>query len=404
MTPSRALEDEAGRVLVAEGIRIHLGERRTLIEDDALGFSYFPDEAVSVIQREPTLKLLIAAVTVDVDLARWPPAEVVAGSWLVEGSDMEHLDQAREVLRPGSKGSFDNGYAGLSGVYIYPRDPTGRTIYGFYHAEDQEDMPSLSGLAPPGFHASVALALSNDGGETWKKHGLILTSDKPKGWTAYAGQGATGVGVPGFVLDPNGEYLYAFYSDYSARDGRGVQTCLARSKVSDGPPVPGTWQKFFEGNFSEPGLGGRETPVLDISHLDQANASQAHVVYSEDLDRYVMVVVFNFWKEWKRTRGPLRQPIPRSMPGFNSGIYVLYSEDAIHWTDPHRLIRAGVAPKTGSPISWEPTIIWDTGSSLAGWLVYGFSPEFGHRLQGAIPTHMVGRRSEFEQLAASEQD
>ncbi len=396
-TPPRSLESPNARVVQVDDVRIHLGERETLIEDDALGFSFFPDEAVSVIQTDPTLKLLVAAVTIDLNFSHWPPADVVSGSWLIEGSDMRHLDRAVEVLRPGAAGSFDNGYAGFSGSYVDPDDPAGR-IYGFYHAEDQEGMAAIAGgaLLPPGFHASVALATSDDGGYTWEKLGPVLTSAKVKGWTHHPGQGATGVGVPGFVLDPRGEYLYALYSDFSAAEGRGVQTCIARSRVRDGPPLPGTWEKYYQGAFSEPGIAGRESAVVSAFHLDEASASQSHVVYSDSLERYVMVTTFNFWKEWYRNKGPLRQPVHRSMPGFNSGIYVLFSEDLIHWSEPQRLIRAGVAPQLGKPISWQPTILWDPSSSHEGWLVYGWSPEFGHPLQGAVPTHMVGRRIRFE--------
>ena len=65
--------------------------------------------------------------------------------------------------------------------------------------------------------------------------------------------------------------------------------------------MPGSWQKYFEGRFGEPGLGGRETPVVSAHHLDEASVSQAHVAHSRELERYVMVAVYNFWKEWMRT-------------------------------------------------------------------------------------------------------
>jgi len=395
--PPRSLEQPGPIVVRAEGITLHLGERETLIADDALGFSFFPDEEVSLIRYEPTVQLLMAGVRIEVDLSSWPPLEVVPGSWLVEGADMRHLDRAEEVLLPGAPGSYDNGYAGLSGIYLDPKDP-GRRIYGFYHAEDQEGMPKLAGgaLAPPGFHASIALATSDDGGHRWTKHGPILTSAKPKGWSNHPGQGATGVGIPGVVVDPSGEYLYLFYTDFTGAAGKGAQTCLARSRVRDGPPLPGTWQKYHEGSFSEPGIGGRETAVVSAHHLDEASATQAHVTYSADLERYVMVITLNFWKEWLRNQGALRQPVHRSMPGFNSGIYLLFSDDLLYWSEPRRMIRSGVAPRSGKPISWQATILWDAGSSREGWLVYGHSPEFGHPLQGAMPTHMVGRRIRFE--------
>src|ERR1700737_1877072 len=40
--------------------------------------------------------------------------------------------------------------------------------------------------------------------------------------------------------------------------------CRGRCTLDDGPPLPGNWKKYFQGAFTEPGLGGRETPIIDL--------------------------------------------------------------------------------------------------------------------------------------------
>lgn len=57
---------------------------------------------------------------------------------------------------------------------------------------------------------------------------------------------------------------------------RGVQVFLARatlgSEPADAALAPGRWRRYFEGAFSEPGIGGEESPVLSGRALDESNA------------------------------------------------------------------------------------------------------------------------------------
>ena len=168
--PFRELESPDAVTLSAAGITVFLAERRTLPEDQKQEFSFFPAQSLAILQREPTLELLVAADRMDADWSQWPPVQVTPGSWLVEGEDLEHLEHAVEVLVPGPPGSFDSGYAGMAGAWV----TQGGRIYGFYHSEDHEGMPLLSDGYIPGFWATVALATSDDGGLTWQKHGPVM--------------------------------------------------------------------------------------------------------------------------------------------------------------------------------------------------------------------------------------
>jgi hypothetical protein len=149
----------------AKRFRVTMGEPKLLLGAGSLGLDYFPDMPVVALETKPHARLLITA-------------EV--STYLVEGADIEHLTHAEKVLSPGTPGSFDNGSVGVAGLHRQGR----HAWYAFYHAEDQEGMPPIPG-GVPGFYASVGAALSNDDGRTWRKLGPVLTSGKPKEWTAY---------------------------------------------------------------------------------------------------------------------------------------------------------------------------------------------------------------------------
>lgn len=340
---------------------VTIGEPKTLLPPGSLGLEYFPDMAVAALQTKPSMRLLVAAGI---------------STYLLEGADIEHLTRAEKVLSPGPPGAFDNGYVGVAGVYRH-RDGS---WYAFYHAEDQEDMPPIPG-GIPGFFASVGAAISKDDGRTWRKLGQILTSAKPKGWTAYPGQADRGVGEPCVAPDRTGKYVFGYYTDHSRVGGRGVQICMARAPL---PPVDGAWRKLREGAFAEPGLAGADTPVVSARHLDQADAMMPFVVYSAGLRTFIMVLNVNCWKELRSGTAPSV-----------SGVYVCYSGDGTHWSGPEKLFTDWAIARIGQSVSWHPSILWDTGSTSEGWLIYSHSERWGHRDKSGIPHYMVGRRIRF---------
>jgi hypothetical protein len=308
-------------------------------------------------------------------------------TFLVEGEGLGELVRATRVLAPGKAGDFDNGYAGVSGVY---RHGDGK-LYGFYHAEDQEDMPPIGG-GVPGFFCSIGTAASEDGGRSWRKLGQVITSAKPKGWTAFPGQPDRGAGEVCVVVGRGGKRLLAYYTEHSRIEGRGVQICLARASISEGPPLPGTWRKYRLGSFDQPGIGGLDTPVLSAARMDNADAAFPHVSYSKYLDRYVMVFNINVWKEYVEKGRALER----------SGIYVAYSDDGVEWSEPDMLVRDYAVCRTGKSVSWHPTIVWGDEEHRAAWLVYSHSGKWGHAHLGGTPHHMVGREIRFTRLSRTE--
>ena len=342
----------------------------TLLKHGQLGLKYFPDGAVSVLR--PT---------------RGAPCRLSVrggiGPYLGAATRLHELPQAARVLGPGRAGQFDNGYAGISSVYRH-RDGT---LYGFYHAEDQEDMPQIGG-GVPGFFCSIGVCVSGDQGRSWQKLGPVITSAKPKDWTAFPNQADRGAGEAVATVTRDGKHLLAYYTEHSRRENRGVQICLARADLSDsrGPPVRGSWRKYHNGRFGPQGVGGLDTPVVYAAHIDDADAAFPHVSYSQHLARYVMVYNINVWKEYVKRGRTLER----------SGIYVAYSGDGIRWSEPHRLVKDYAVSRIGNSVSWHPTIVWSDARHSRGRLVYSHSPRWGHARQGGTPHYMVARTIRFD--------
>ena len=253
----------------------------TLLRNGALGLKYFPDEGTTLLQTSPARVILTSAIS----------------TYLVEAVDIEHLAEgkATQVLAPGAAGTFDNGYAGISAIVSL-----GGSLYGFYHAEDQENLPKLAG-GIPGFYASIGLAKSEDG-VTWNKLGQVITSSQPKSWQAYPNQGDRGAAEPGAVVSKDGQYVYLYYTEHSRVDGRSVDICVARADLKDGPPAPGRFMKYRRGEFTESGLGGKDTPIVTAAKFPSANALEGHVTYSQTLERYLMVLVSTLTRNECRAR------------------------------------------------------------------------------------------------------
>lgn len=320
---------------------IPLGPPETVLADRGLGLRYFPDGRLAVIRTRPQCRVIISAGV---------------SSFLLEGPDMGNFSKATRVLGKGKPGTFDNGYAGINAVV---QAKTGELL-AFYHAEDQENMASV-GHGIPGFYCSVALAVSSDDGATFEKRGPILSGQLPKD---PKGRGDQGVGEPWVLANPGGEFLYAYYTSHERLAGRGVQICLARCPAADAVK-PAAWTKFYDGSFAEPGLGGKDTPVL-TSGLPEADALFPHVVFVPALRQYVMLFCLNLWRE--------------ACQAHRSGIWVAFSNDGIHWPRERRqqLWSVPVIARTGCEVAWHPTFIPDETDGTRGWLYYGYSENWGH--------------------------
>jgi len=322
-----------------------LGEPEVVLTNGQYGLKYFPDERLAVIRTKPDCRVIIAAGVRSV---------------LLEGKTMETLGLPKDVLLPGKAGEFDSGYAGISGVW---RVPSGELL-AIYHAEDHEGM-KRNDAGIPGFYCRIAFAVSNNDGLTFEKRGRILSGQLAK---VAGGRFDQGVGEPCLVAEPAGKFLYVYYSSHEPIEGRGVQICLARCPVADAMK-PGGWQKFHAGGFGEPGLGGRDTPVVS-SGAAQTDALFPHVVYVPALRQFVMLFCMNAWRE-------------RDRPD-RSGFYVAFSDDGIRWPRERmqQIWKTPVIAVIGRQVAWHPTLILDRQTKeteIKGWVYYGYSEIWGHR-------------------------
>jgi hypothetical protein len=358
-TGTIATQDAKGR-----GIAVTLGRQETLIPAGGLGMEFFPNATVTLLGRDPYRLLL----------PMW------GDTYLLEGSDLRTWNNYTPALVKGGKGSFDNYSAYIDGVY---RHTDGR-LYGFYHAYDGEGFEGQKKIETepgPFWYGRIGVAVSDDNGQTWEKKGPVIESFKPKSWAAYEGQTTRGVGDLALVREKNGRYLYLYYTEYSRVNGEQVHLCLARADIREQPPLPGAWKKYYQGGFTEDGLQGLDSPVVDSKYMDLADTQEPHVFYSKTLGCYVMVYAIAFWKEHAQNQG-LK----------NSGFYIAYSDDGIGWSRGFRLIKDFVVPIDGKEFVWYPSVILDANSTADGWLVYGYSEKEGGRDKNLVPFYLAGRR------------
>ncbi len=359
-------------------IETSVSHQITLYEDEDIGLHFFPDASISVLSPAPEMRLLVTATY---------------SSWLVEGTDIESLETAREVLTPGKASDFDNGYAGFSGAW---QDPDNNTWYGIYHGEDHHDMPTIPTNSISGFYSKIGLAKSTDDGITWEKLGPILSSPKSKKYNAFPDHNGKGVATPGVVASRNGRYLYTYYSDISNIKKRGLGISVARAEVSKKAPLPGNWYKYYRGKFSQPGLAGKDSLILGpkditgIKNTNDASLFQPVVVYSKTLDRYIMIFCVSLWSENMHAD-----------KADKSGLYISFSNDALHWSTPTMLVRDFTLAHYQKSLSWEPSLILDPTDDTHGWLIYGHTPEWFKGGSKNMGHYMVGRRIQF---SAEKQD
>ena len=333
---------------------IELGTSETVLADKALGLRYFPDGRLAVVRTKPDCRVLVAAGV---------------SSFLLEGPAMGTFTKASKVLDKGKPGEFDNGYAGINSVV---RAKTGELL-AFYHAEDQEQMKT-AGNGIPGFYCRVGLAVSHDDGTTFEKRGPVLSGQLPKD---PGGRGDQGVGEPWIFEEPCGEYLYAYYTSHERVDGRSAAICMARCRVADAFS-PGAWKKFHAGGFTEPGMGGKDTPVVTSSE-PESEALFPQVVFVPALRQFMMTFCVTVWREEGHAK--------------RSGFHVAFSDDGVQWPRErmHMVWSVPVIARTGCEVAWHPTFIPDDKPGTRGWLYYGYSENWGYD-PPRKPHYLVRRR------------
>lgn len=258
-------------------------------------------------------------------------------------------DLALAVFGPSGPGSnaFDADYAGPGSIV---RASNGRDLLMFYHAENHLFAGVHYSFEP--FYASIGLARSPDDGVTWYRAGQIVSSDAPHP-TGASPREAMGTGSPSAIVYRG--YIYLFYLDIAPPNTRPDVIHVARSPVAtDGRP--GSWQKFYDGSFSEPGLGGASTPVVGpVAPVGRTiSAAFPDVSYNTYLKSFLMAFQTS------------------------DGFYYATSRDLLSWTVRGRFFKFPAGEdhmKKGQTIYTYPTLISpeqpnDQLTSRTGYLFY----------------------------------
>lgn len=157
-------------------------------------------------------------------------------TYAIEGATIWDMAGARRpVLTAGPAGSPSNCGQWLTSVVR-----SGEGLIGFVHQERNCD------YARGRTEKSMGIALSDDDGLTWTPTETVITGRDLAVTDRTTGEGDC------TMVDGRDSYLYAYCQRNSD-----WQTIVLRAPLG----APSEWVKYFEGDWSEPGLGGNATAM-----------------------------------------------------------------------------------------------------------------------------------------------
>lgn len=247
------------------------------------------------------------------------------------GSDVNHLVPTTKM------NGLTTGHTDRGRVYDsegwWPftlwKDPATGDWYSYMHTEDG----SQCNTGNPGVGSdlrTIGVWKSSDQGANWTYQGVALSLDGARNFQPPANDcnsqaGWPKVGGPGDldVIPGNDGYLYMIYNQFTYINPAGVPAgvatnrgnmAVARSAISD-KGAPGTWYKYWNGAFTEPGQGGHETYVLSAANQRQPKNEQHSIVWSTYLNKYVLSFASG------------------------EGVYLSYSTNLVDWSKPEFLYQ-----------------------------------------------------------------
>ena len=323
------------------------------------GLNYFPDEPISLINEKPYQFLMTAGNS----------------TYLMQGRTLESAVPVKQVLLPGKRSEFDNGYSGITST-VY--DKKAKRLLAFYHAEDKVGMPKVAyNKDIQGAYWSIGMAVLNNGSSVFTKAGQILGPSVKKADVTHDHQGIGDVCV---IADSTNRYLYAYFTDLTRKKkSKPAKVGMARCRIEDGGK-PGSWFKFHNGDFTEKGLGGMEGPVVFPPTAFPCDVFAPHVTYIRKLKKYAMVCNVMVYSDHEKQRAE------------KGGIYFCFSDDGIKWSEPDLLVVGHPVPYQGRKYVAHPHLMITraTANRASGWLLHCYTPRWGTSAPNQ-PHHLAKR-------------
>jgi hypothetical protein len=229
---------------------------------------------------------------------------------LLAPSDVSASGVPLPALSPDPQGDFDRNYAGGGPTYRITAADGQVALLQVYHGENH-----YRGTGLP-FYASLGMAISRDGGRTFRRIGEFIQPADTLAEAAATGS-SQDVGSGPLVeadqfgrpvtssTNPSDSYYYTIFTDTDPKAARPYNItpsfAIARAKKSDVIEAAfrgavADWKKFYLGDdpaprpgvdyFTEPGVGGRFTSIL---RRDRGGAiAFPSVAYDYYLGRFVL--------------------------------------------------------------------------------------------------------------------
>ncbi len=163
---------------------------------------------------------------------------------------------------PTGSGYAQRNYCDLVGVWV---DPDTGDWYGLVHNEFTPQ-PFGDGL----HYDAIDYAVSTDQGHTWTIKDHVITSpySTARGDTAAFPQRTYhyGDGDPRLFVDTASGYFYVYYGSRIVEKGGGWKAFhahVARAPIA-AKMAPGSWRKWYDGAWSQPGTGGQESNLVPV--------------------------------------------------------------------------------------------------------------------------------------------
>jgi hypothetical protein len=249
--------------------------------------------------------------------------------WRSSGPDVFHLTQGYVRCE------FDNQANGGRWIECTWKADDGQ-LYGWYHNEPGGLCPRTHLTAP-----RIGAVRSTDNGGRWHDLGIVL--EAPPGTLNCATTNyyfAGGNGDFCIAVDARRQFIYFFISTYTGTLAeQGVS--VARMAYADRDHPAGKVRKWHNGEWTEPGLGGRATAVFPARqdwHRPDVDAFWGPSIHwNHHLGQFVMLLNRAIDRNWKQ-----------------EGVYVSFNPDLSNptgWTPPQRIVGNLRADQ------WYPSVI-----------------------------------------------